>query len=260
MKNFCKNIWWLKKKPILLSFGEVAEWSIAAVLKTVVLRGTGGSNPSLSALNNLQGVEFQPCRFFCAQKNAPKMHRPRFHVHIRVFSGLVKNFWLIRKTLPQVCGVIFLWHYHNKKQPFWTASSLSGKRDSSPRCARTVTREFIFTPPTPGRGVWGRFVRAIILHNKKSSPFGLLFCWAENETRARAARGQLLAKYIYTPNPWKGCLGSLRVSAVIQVAKRKKTALSCLSHFERKTRLELATPTLARLCSTNWAISATLTS
>jgi hypothetical protein len=27
----------------------VAEWSIAAVLKTVVLRGTGGSNPSLSA-------------------------------------------------------------------------------------------------------------------------------------------------------------------------------------------------------------------
>ena len=30
-------------------FGEMAEWSIAAVLKTVVLRGTGGSNPSLSA-------------------------------------------------------------------------------------------------------------------------------------------------------------------------------------------------------------------
>lgn len=29
--------------------GEVAEWSNAAVLKTVVLRGTGGSNPSFSA-------------------------------------------------------------------------------------------------------------------------------------------------------------------------------------------------------------------
>jgi hypothetical protein len=27
----------------------LAEWSIAAVLKTVVPRGTGGSNPSLSA-------------------------------------------------------------------------------------------------------------------------------------------------------------------------------------------------------------------
>ncbi len=31
------------------SFGEMAEWSIAAVLKTVELRGSGGSNPSLSA-------------------------------------------------------------------------------------------------------------------------------------------------------------------------------------------------------------------
>ena len=29
--------------------GEVAEWSIAPVLKTDVLKGTGGSNPSLSA-------------------------------------------------------------------------------------------------------------------------------------------------------------------------------------------------------------------
>ena len=31
------------------SFGEMAEWSIAPVSKTDVLRGTGGSNPSLSA-------------------------------------------------------------------------------------------------------------------------------------------------------------------------------------------------------------------
>ena len=29
--------------------GSVAEWSNAAVLKTVVLQGTGGSNPSTSA-------------------------------------------------------------------------------------------------------------------------------------------------------------------------------------------------------------------
>jgi hypothetical protein len=33
----------------ILSSGEMAEWSIAAVLKTVELRGSGGSNPSLSA-------------------------------------------------------------------------------------------------------------------------------------------------------------------------------------------------------------------
>ena len=30
-------------------FGGMAEWSIAAVLKTVDLHGSGGSNPSLSA-------------------------------------------------------------------------------------------------------------------------------------------------------------------------------------------------------------------
>ena len=32
-----------------LIFGEMAEWSNAAVLKTVVPQGTGGSNPSFSA-------------------------------------------------------------------------------------------------------------------------------------------------------------------------------------------------------------------
>ena len=30
-------------------YGEMGEWFIPAVLKTAVLRGTGGSNPSLSA-------------------------------------------------------------------------------------------------------------------------------------------------------------------------------------------------------------------
>ena len=33
----------------MLLLGEVAEWSIAAVLKTVDPKGSGGSNPSLSA-------------------------------------------------------------------------------------------------------------------------------------------------------------------------------------------------------------------
>ena len=32
-------------------FGEMAEWSIAAVLKTVEGHTSGGSNPSLSAIN-----------------------------------------------------------------------------------------------------------------------------------------------------------------------------------------------------------------
>ena len=37
------------EKTVTFAPGEVAEWSIAAVLKTVELRGSGGSNPSLSA-------------------------------------------------------------------------------------------------------------------------------------------------------------------------------------------------------------------
>ena len=41
-----------------MKFGEMAEWSIAAVLKTVVLRGTGGSNPSLSAKGSFLAAFF----------------------------------------------------------------------------------------------------------------------------------------------------------------------------------------------------------
>ena len=58
-----ENLGTLKK-----SFGEVAEWSIAAVLKTVVLRGTRGSNPCLSAI---KGVNQAFARFtpFFTPKN-----------------------------------------------------------------------------------------------------------------------------------------------------------------------------------------------
>lgn len=41
------------RREIVIKNRGVAEWSIAAVLKTVVPRGTGGSNPSSSA--------FEPC-------------------------------------------------------------------------------------------------------------------------------------------------------------------------------------------------------
>lgn len=40
---------------IKFDFGEMAEWSNAAVLKTVDLNGSGGSNPSLSAEKWLTG-------------------------------------------------------------------------------------------------------------------------------------------------------------------------------------------------------------
>ena len=37
----------------------MVEWSITTVLKTVVLRGTGGSNPSLSATESYKSKDFQ---------------------------------------------------------------------------------------------------------------------------------------------------------------------------------------------------------
>ena len=39
---------------MLPHIGELSEWSIEAVLKTAVLKGTGGSNPSLSAFKRLK--------------------------------------------------------------------------------------------------------------------------------------------------------------------------------------------------------------
>ena len=42
----------------------MVEWSITPVLKTGVLRGTGGSNPSLSA-KRLKLVELRLNQFFC---------------------------------------------------------------------------------------------------------------------------------------------------------------------------------------------------
>ena len=42
------------------TLGEMVEWSITVVLKTTVPRGTGGSNPSLSAKNNLKGINQVP--------------------------------------------------------------------------------------------------------------------------------------------------------------------------------------------------------
>ena len=66
MRTFASS---LKNKATLTkSFGEVAEWSIAAVLKTVVPRGTRGSNPCLSAI---KGVNQAFARFtpFFTPKN-----------------------------------------------------------------------------------------------------------------------------------------------------------------------------------------------
>ena len=70
----------------MLGIGKVVEWSITAVLKTAVLRGTGGSNPSLSALKVLQDIDYQSCRiFFVPKKMHQKCTKPRCYALLRVF-------------------------------------------------------------------------------------------------------------------------------------------------------------------------------
>ena len=49
LSRFLFNDLWLPEEISKTILGEMAEWSIAPVLKTGVLQGTGGSNPSLSA-------------------------------------------------------------------------------------------------------------------------------------------------------------------------------------------------------------------
>ena len=53
--------------------GELAEWSNAAVLKTVDLNGSGGSNPSLSATKGVNQVVTRFTPFF-TPKNRGWVH------------------------------------------------------------------------------------------------------------------------------------------------------------------------------------------
>ena len=62
-KKLQKNLV-IKKKCSTFVPGEMAEWSIAAVLKTVELRGSGGSNPSLSAVKGVNQVVTRFTPFF----------------------------------------------------------------------------------------------------------------------------------------------------------------------------------------------------
>ena len=84
--------------------GELAEWSNAAVLKTVDLHGSGGSNPSLSAEKGVTDI----CSAFFnfrVTKNVTKISvRPIFHSkEMQVESGdIFYNQFVILLT----CGVI----------------------------------------------------------------------------------------------------------------------------------------------------------
>ena len=78
-------------RPLYSILGEMAEWSNAPVLKTGVLQGTGGSNPSLSAINaeNQQIIKQTP-------NFTPKNVKLGVFIlfktnHIRSENNLIKN-------------------------------------------------------------------------------------------------------------------------------------------------------------------------
>ena len=62
-----KNLAEIKKDSTFV-LGEMVEWSITVVLKTIELRGSGGSNPSLSAdfFCEMRWQDFIVLSFFCA--------------------------------------------------------------------------------------------------------------------------------------------------------------------------------------------------
>ena len=83
--------------------GEMAEWSIAAVLKTVEVRASGGSNPSLSAIYvvNQQVAKYTHdythtkaliMRFFCIYTNKQSINISDFDFILKLlFNTLLFN-------------------------------------------------------------------------------------------------------------------------------------------------------------------------
>ena len=79
------------KEILVIHIGKVVEWSITAVLKTAVPRGTGGSNPSLSAetpdfTSYVESGLFLPSRFLCRINSRQPEHR------LAIFSYLCSKF------------------------------------------------------------------------------------------------------------------------------------------------------------------------
>ena len=73
----------------------------------------------------------------------------------------------------------------------------------------------------------------------------------ERRTRLEPTLWAFLANNIYTPpQPLKGATWCRSFKAAY-FQRKKGNLLAAFLFVERKTRLELATPTLARLCSTN---------
>ena len=118
-----------------------------------------------------------------------------------------------------------------KAAPLDCFSSLSGIRDSSPRCARAIARE-LYLHPQPLEGAnWGRFVQ-VIVSNEKSSPFGLLLRLSgKRDSSPRCARAIARELYLH-PRPLKGASGVASCKSSCQT--KKAVPLDCFSSLSGK--------------------------
>jgi hypothetical protein len=81
------------KKNVNFAAGEVAEWSIAAVLKTVEGKTSGGSNPSFSAQRDLLNKKGLSPFIFNA-KSPDK----------QVISAITEIIFVVRNTFAGNCN------------------------------------------------------------------------------------------------------------------------------------------------------------
>ena len=112
---------------------------------------------------------------------------------------------------------------------------LEQKTRLEPTCVGDLA--LFLSPPAPQGGM-GSLVRAIVFNRRRKQK-------ATHVGNSKVPQGPRL----------KGALCLVR-GYTMQVfrrktAKQKQHPHECCFYLERKTRLELATPTLARLCSTN---------
>ena len=135
-----------------------------------------------------------------------------------------------------------------------TAKKLSSSfRERKTRLEPTLwafLANYIYTPsPWKGRiGVARSKSRYTQIQNKNDNQKAVVSCF-ERKTRLEPTLWAITRELYLYPRPLKGVFGV--ASCKLIILKSKRIALSYPFDFERKTRLELATPTLARLCSTN---------
>ena len=78
----------------------MVEWSITVVLKTTVPRGTGGSNPSLSAKNPRNLLKISRFLFLC--KNCSPLLYATFYANLFYRERFFHKFWMARNINQEV--------------------------------------------------------------------------------------------------------------------------------------------------------------